>query len=97
MTVKKEDLVASVYNKTGMSKSESRFVVETLFDIMKETLESGEEILISGFGKFRVKEKKERRGRNPQTGEDLQLRARRVLVFKSSRVLRKKINSSGAA
>jgi integration host factor subunit alpha len=71
----------------------SRSVVENLFEIIKATLERSEDLLISGFGKFVVKEKNERRGRNPQTTEDLRLRARRVVVFKSSGVLRKNINS----
>jgi len=66
--------------------------VESLFRIIKETLESGENLLISGFGKFVVKGKAERRGRNPQTTEDLRLRARRVVAFKTSGVLRNKIN-----
>jgi integration host factor subunit alpha len=69
-------------------------VVERLFEIIKETLEIGENILISGFGKFVVREKAARRGRNPQTTEDLHLRARRVVIFKTSGVLRKKINET---
>jgi integration host factor subunit alpha len=88
----KEKIINSIYNQVGLSKSQSRFVVEKLFEIVKETLESGEDLLVSGFGKFVVKEKSERRGRNPQTTEDLQLRARRVVVFKTSGVLRDKIN-----
>jgi len=88
----KEKTVNSVYHQVGLSKSQSRTVVETLFEIIKSTLEKGEDLLISGFGKFVVKEKAARRGRNPQTTEDLQLRARRVVVFKTSGVLRNKIN-----
>ena len=68
--------------------------MERLFEIMKESLERKEDLLISGFGKFLVKDKSERRGRNPQTTEDLQLRARRVVVFKTSGVLRDKINGN---
>jgi integration host factor subunit alpha len=75
-----------------MSKSESKDAVETLFEIVKERLEDGEEVKISGFGKFEVKEKKRRRGRNPRTGEDMTLRERRILVFRTSPVLREKIN-----
>ena len=67
--------------------------IEQLLEIMKRTLQDGEDLLISGFGKFVVKEKKARRGRNPQTRQDLQLRARRVVVFKTSGILRQKINS----
>jgi integration host factor subunit alpha len=88
----KEAIINSIYNQVGLSKSQSRIVVEKLLDIIKETLKSGENILISGFGKFEVKEKSARRGRNPKTTEDLQLRARRVVVFKTSGVLRNSIN-----
>ena len=88
----KEKIINSIYNQVGLSKSQSRNVVERLLEIIKGSLENGEDILISGFGKFVVKEKSARRGRNPQTTEDLQLRARRVVVFKTSGVLRNKIN-----
>jgi integration host factor subunit alpha len=90
----KEKIIDSIYNQVGLSKSQSRSVIERLLEIMKQSLESGEDILISGFGKFVVKEKSARRGRNPQTTEDLQLRARRVVVFKTSGVLRDKINKN---
>ena len=88
----KEKIINDVYHQAGLSKTQSRNVVERLFEITKKTLEKGEDLLISGFGKFVVREKKARRGRNPQTTEDLHLRARRVVVFKTSGVLRKKIN-----
>jgi len=88
----KEKIIDNIYNQVGLSKSHSRIVVERLLEIMKGSLENGEDILISGFGKFVVKEKSARRGRNPQTTEALQLRARRVVVFKTSGVLRNKIN-----
>ena len=88
----KENIINDVYHQAGLSKTQSRNVVERLFEITKKTLEKGEDLLISGFGKFVVREKKARRGRNPQTTEDLHLRARRVVVFKTSGVLRKKIN-----
>lgn len=94
MALTKENIINSIYNQVGLSKSQSRIVVERLLEIIKGSLESGEDILVSGFGKFVVKEKSARRGRNPQTTEDLQLRARRVVVFKTSGVLRNKINSS---
>ncbi|RLC28060.1 MAG: integration host factor subunit alpha [Deltaproteobacteria bacterium] len=94
MALTKENIINCIYNQVGLSKSKSRVVIESLLEIVKRTLESGEDILISGFGKFEVKEKSARRGRNPQTTEDLQLRARRVVVFKTSGVLRKKINQS---
>jgi len=88
----KENIIDNIYHQVGLSKSQSRIVVEKLLEIIKETLKSGENILISGFGKFEIKEKSARRGRNPQTTEDLQLRARRVVVFKTSGVLRNSIN-----
>ncbi len=88
----KERIISSVYNQVGLGKQESRAAVEALIEIIKKTLESGEDVLISGFGKFIVKHKASRRGRNPQTSEDLQLRERNVIVFKTSGVLRSKIN-----
>ena len=92
MSLTKERLITDIYNNVGLSKTQSRAVVENLFEIVKETLENGENLLVSGFGKFVVKDKAARRGRNPQTTEDLRLRARRVVVFKTSGVLRRKIN-----
>ena len=77
-----------------MSKPESRQIVERLFALMKGTLADGEDLLISGFGKFHIRQKKERRGRNPQTKEKLMLPARKVLMFKASGVLREKMNRS---
>ncbi len=95
MTLKKEDLIDSIYNQVGLPKKKSSKLVESLLEIIKKTLESGEDILITGFGNFSVKEKGERRGRNPQTREDLMLDARRVVTFKCSGVLRDKINGKG--
>lgn len=91
----KEKIINDVYHQVGLSKTQSRTVVERLFEITKNTLARGEDLLVSGFGKFVVREKKARRGRNPQTTEDLHLRARRVVVFKTSGVLRKRINGEG--
>lgn len=92
MAITKEKIIANVYEKTGLSKSKSRDVVENLLDIFKDTLGKEESLLVSGFGKFVVKHKRPRRGRNPQTDQDLMLRARKVVVFKTSGVLRNKIN-----
>ena len=92
MAITKEHIIDSIYHQVGLSKSRSRIVVERLFELIKRTLENKEDLLVSGFGKLIVKEKAERRGRNPQTTEDLQLRERRVVVFKTSGVLRNKIN-----
>jgi integration host factor subunit alpha len=94
MTVTKEVLINKIYDEVGLSKATSKKVVEALIELIKESLERGENVLISGFGKFVVREKRPRRGRNPQTGEEIQLRGRRVVTFKISSVLKKKINQS---
>jgi len=95
MTLTKENLIQTLYDQSGFSKRQSKALVEEIFEMAKKSLESGDDVLISGFGKFSVKEKSPRRGRNPATGEDLTLGARRVVVFKSSTVLRDKINRTG--
>ena len=92
MTLTKERIIESIYNNCGYSKDKSIKLVESLVEIVKSTLESGEDVLLSGFGKFCVKEKNERRGRNPHTGDDLILRSRKVVTFQSSAVLKDKIN-----
>ena len=92
MTLTKAQMVESVQNQTGFQKTRSSEIVETLLEIIKSTLASGEDVLISGFGKFKVNEKKARKGRNPATGEDLMLEARKVVTFKCSGKLRDKIN-----
>jgi integration host factor subunit alpha len=95
MAVTKDDIVARIH-EVGFTKKQSVDLVETLIEIIKRSLEKGEDVLISGFGKFCVKNKKERRGRNPATGDDLTLRGRRVITFKCSGKLRNKINSEAA-
>jgi integration host factor subunit alpha len=92
MALTKEKLISRLQTQVGLSKQESRSVVERVLDIMKESLAKSEDLLISGFGKFSVRQKNARRGRNPQTKEHLILRARRVVVFKTSGVLRNRIN-----
>ena len=92
MSLTKERIIDTICNSTDLSKMESRQAVESLLEAIKKTLESGEDVLISSFGKFSVKEKNERRGRNPATGNDLTLGARRVVKFKCSGRLRDKIN-----
>ena len=92
MTLTKAQIVESVQNQTGVPKNESSEIVETLLEIIKRTLASGEDVLISGFGKFCAKKKKERKGRNPATGEDMMLAPRKVVTFKCSGNLRDKIN-----
>jgi integration host factor subunit alpha len=91
MAVTKDDIVARIHEE-GFTKKQSVDLVETLIEIIKGNLERGENVLVSGFGKFCVKVKKERRGRNPATGDDLILRGRRVITFKCSGKLRSKIN-----
>ena len=91
----KADLVENIYQKTGFSKKESAEIVETVFDLIKSTLEEGEKIKIAGFGNFVVKEKATRRGRNPQTGDEIKISSRRILTFKPSQVLKAAINGSG--
>ena len=93
MALTKSDIVARIH-ELGFTKKKSVDIIETLLEIIKNTLERSEDVLISGFGKFCVKNKKQRRGRNPATGEDLLLRQRRVVTFKCSGKLRKKINGT---
>ena len=95
MALTKEKITDSVYNQVCLSKNQSRRVVESLLELIKQTLAQGENLLVSGFGKFVVKDKAARRGRNPQTKEDLQLGARRVVVFRTSGDLRRKLNHEG--
>ena len=92
MTLTKADIVESVNNELGYPKNRCSELVETLLEIIKASLEQGEDVLISGFGKFCVKDKKQRRGRNPATGHDLLLGERKVVTFKCSHLLRDKIN-----
>jgi len=92
MTFTKSDIVESISNHIGFTKRQSVETVETLLEIMKKTLASGEDVLISNFGKFRVRDKTERRGRNPATGDDMMLRPRRVVTFKCSGKLRERVN-----
>jgi integration host factor subunit alpha len=94
MTITKADLMNAIYEKTELQRQKSVQFVESLTEIIKHTLESGEDVLISGFGKFSVRDKSKRKGRNPQTGEDAMLRERRVVTFKTSPALREKINST---
>ncbi len=94
-TLTKADIVESVFQKVGFSKKESSELVELVFETMKKTLEKGEKIKISGFGKFEVRHKKPRRGRNPQTGTEIEISARRVLSFKPSQVLKNALSDDG--
>jgi len=92
MTLTKAQIIDSIQNQTGFPKTTSSEIVETLLEIIKGTLASGEDVLISSFGKFCVREKRERKGRNPATGDAMMLRSRKVVTFKCSGKLRNKIN-----
>jgi len=93
MSMTKIDIIESVYAKLGIPKQECVRIVESVFDIIKDELDKWNDVKISGFGKWTVKAKKKRKGRNPQTGEDLIIDARRVVTFKPSTVLRDAVNS----
>jgi integration host factor subunit alpha len=92
MKLTKAGIIEEVFQKLAIRKKESEKIVESLLEIIKSTLESGEDVLVSGFGKFCVKEKAARKGRNPATSEDAILPARRVVTFKCSGKLREKVN-----
>jgi integration host factor subunit alpha len=94
MSLTKDDIVKAVAQENGIPINQTVELVETFLEIIKSTLESGEDVLVSGFGKFCVKEKHERRGRNPATGDSMMLRPRRVVTFKCSGQLRARINQS---
>jgi len=95
MTLTKAHIAKTIHNHCGFTNDRSAQLVDSLLEILKKTLENGEDVLITGFGKFCVKNKRKRRGRNPQTGEDLMLAPRKVVVFICSGVLRDKINGKG--
>jgi integration host factor subunit alpha len=92
MALTKEEIINTVHQELGFPKNKGTQIVEQLIETIKATLASGEDVLVSGFGKFCVNEKNERRGRNPATGEDMLLRPRKVVTFKCSGKLRKKVN-----
>ena len=92
MTLTKSDIINAVHQELGFTRNLSIELVEQILEVIKSKLASGEDVLVSGFGKFCVKEKRERRGRNPTTGEDLMLAPRRVVTFQCSGKLRDKIN-----
>lgn len=91
-TLTKADIVEAIQKENGYSLKDSTHMVEVLMNIIRDTLESGEEVLISGFGKFQIRDKQARKGRNPATGEDMILPARRVVSFKCSGRLKDLIN-----
>ncbi len=92
MTMTKAKIVDGVYDRVGVTKKEAAEYVEAMFETMKETLETGDEIKVSGFGKFEVRQKGERVGRNPRTGVEIMIPERKVLRFKVSQVLKDELN-----
>src|SRR3982750_3962920 len=90
----KADIIEAIFQKIGYSKKDAADLVELIFNTIKDTLSKGEKIKISGFGNYVVRDKKARTGRNPQTGDAIQISARRVLTFKPSQVLRSDVNTS---
>ena len=92
MALTKAHIIESIHNQLGLPKKNCAEIFESLLEIMKNSLAEGDDVLISGFGKFCVKDKKERRGRNPATGYDMMLDQRRVVTFRCSSVLRIRIN-----
>ena len=97
MTITRAELVSIIGDKCSFPRHESFQIVEQVFQILKETLEKGEKVKISGFGNFIVREKRPRKGRNPQTGEEVVISGRRVLTFKPSANLRKAVNQEGVS
>jgi len=92
----KIDIIENIYEMVGFSKKEVSKIVESVFDIIKETLEHEDKIKISGFGNFVIRKKRDRRGRNPQTGGDIEISPRRILTFKPSQVMKAGLNRQGA-
>lgn len=88
----KAEIIEGIYERVGCSKKESAEIVETVFETIKQALERGEKVKISGFGNFEVRHKKERVGRNPQTGSEIVIEARSVLVFRPSQLLKAALN-----
>jgi len=95
MAMTKLDIIQNVSEKLRFSKRDSSKIVESVFEVMKEQLSKGDTVKISGFGNFVVRDKKARKGRNPQTGSEMEICARKVLTFKSSQILKKTLNVHG--
>lgn len=92
MALTKADIISTISDELGFSKRQSIDIVDSLLEIIKKSLETGDDVLVSGFGKFCVKEKNARKGRNPATGQDMMLSPRKVVTFKCSGKLRDRIN-----
>ena len=96
MALTKADIVERIHEKVGFSKKEASEVVDSIFEVLKSRLADGGKVKISGFGNFVVNQKRPRKGRNPQTGEEIIITGRRVLSFKASPVLKKAMNGGGS-
>ncbi len=94
MALTKSEIIDSVQNQLGFTRNQSTQIIETLLETIKKSLENDEDVMISRFGRFCVKKKAERKGRNPATGDDMMLTPRKVVTFKCSDVLRKQVNGS---
>ena len=92
MILKKTQIIEAIQNEKGLTKKQAKKSVEILIELISKSLENGEDVLLTGFGKFSVKEKAERKIRHPVTGKDMMLDARKVVTFKYSRKLRAKVN-----
>jgi integration host factor subunit alpha len=92
VTLTKSQIIVAIAEQNGFTRKKSTETIETIFEIIKSTLETGEDVLISGFGKFCVKDKRERRGRNPATGENMMMKPRKVVTFRCSGILRERVN-----
>ena len=95
MALTKADIVERIHERVGFSKKEASEVVDSVFEVIKGQLEHGQKVKVSGFGNFVVHEKRPRKGRNPQTGDTITIRGRRVLGFKASPMLKKSMNPEG--
>ncbi len=95
MTLTKAHIVEALFAKNIFTKTQSARIIETLFELIKQSLQNGEEVLVSGFGKFSVQERQARKGRNPQTGKPITLPPRKVATYKCSGVLRARMNGEG--
>ena len=93
----KAEIITRIYEKVGFSKKDATDVVEATFDIIKSSLERGEKVKVSGFGNFVVNTKRPRKGRNPQTGDEIIIVGRKVLTFKASQILKKSLNNMSSA
>jgi integration host factor subunit alpha len=96
MTLTKAEIAETIHQELGFPKNRSAEILELMLELIKNKLENGEDVLISGFGKFCVKQKQERRGRNPATGQNMMLSKRRVVTFRCSHLLRERINGKAA-